>query len=60
MKADLPTGPGIDRFNATVDKLLSVSHEEMQRRLKAYKKQAALNPNKRGPKPKAKRLSQPI
>jgi hypothetical protein len=59
MKADLPTGPGIDRFNATVDKLLSVSHEEMQRRLKAYKKQAALNPNKRGPKPKAKRLSQP-
>lgn len=55
MKADLPTGPGMDRFNATMDKILSVSHEEMQRRIGAYKKQAAKNPNKRGPKPKAKR-----
>jgi hypothetical protein len=44
----------MDRFNATVDKLLSVSHEEMQRRLAAHKKQAAQNPNKRGPKPKTK------
>lgn len=42
----------MDRFNSTMDKILSVSHEEMQRRLRAYKKQAALNPNKRGPKPK--------
>jgi hypothetical protein len=60
MKADLPTGPGMDRFNAAMDKILSVSHEEMQRRLDVHKKQqAALNPNKRGPKPKAKRLSEP-
>jgi hypothetical protein len=44
----------MDRFNTLTDKLLSVSHEEMQRRLNAYKKQAALNPNKRGPKPRAK------
>jgi hypothetical protein len=43
----------MDRFNALTDKLLSVSHEEMQRRLAVYKKQAALNPKKRGPKPKA-------
>jgi len=54
MKTDLPTGPGMDRFNALTDKLLSVSHEEMQRRLAAYKKQAAKNPNKRGPKPRTK------
>jgi len=32
--------------------LLSVSHEELQRRMKAYKNQAAKNPKKRGPKPK--------
>jgi hypothetical protein len=50
----------MDRFNATVDRLLSVSHEEMQRRLNTYKKQAAQNPHKRGPKPKAKPLSEPI
>ena len=53
MKADLPTGPGMDRFNAAIDKILFVSHEEMQRRMNAYKKRAALNPNKRGPKPKS-------
>ena len=55
MKPDLPTGPGMDRFNATMDKILTVSHEEMQRRLAAYKEQSDKNPHKRGPKPKAKR-----
>jgi hypothetical protein len=54
MKADLLTGPAMDRFNATVDRLLSVSHEELQRRMSAYKKHAAQNPHKRGPKPKSK------
>jgi hypothetical protein len=54
MKSDLPTGPGMDRFNATIDRLLSVSHEDLQRRMNAYKKQAAQNPHKRGPKPKRK------
>jgi hypothetical protein len=43
-----------DEFNRTIDKLLSVSHEEMQRRIAAYKKQAAKNPNRRGPKAKKK------
>jgi hypothetical protein len=41
-----------EAFNQTMDKLLSVSHKEMQRRIAAYKKEAAKNPNKRGPKPK--------
>ena len=54
MKSDLPTGPGMDRFNAAMDKILSVSHEEMQHRLAAYKEQADKNPRKRGPKRKAK------
>ena len=52
MKSPLPDGPGMDRFNNMMDKLLSVSHEEMQRRLKAYKREAAKNPHKRGPKPR--------
>lgn len=54
MKSALPTGPGMDRFNDAMDKILSVSHEEMQRRLKAQKREADKNPNKRGPKPKVK------
>ena len=54
MKADLPAGPGMDRFNALTDKLLSVSHEELKRRMDVYKKQADQNPHKRGPKPKRK------
>jgi len=44
----------MDRFNATMDRLLTVSHEELTRRMNAYKKQAAQNPHKRGPKPKMK------
>jgi hypothetical protein len=54
MKSDLPTGPGMDRFNATMDKILSVSHEEMQRRLAAHKAEVDRNPKKRGPKPRPK------
>ena len=52
MKTDLPTGPGMDRFNALMDKVLSVSHEEMQRRLAAHKAESDKNPRKRGPKKK--------
>ena len=44
----------MDRFNATMDKILSVSHEELERRMNAYKKRAAKNPHKRGPRPKTK------
>ena len=42
------------RFDSTLRTLLTVPHSELMRREKAYKKQAAKNPNKRGPKPKAK------
>jgi hypothetical protein len=35
-----------------MDKILSVPHDEMERRSAAYKEQAAQNPHKRGPKPK--------
>ena len=49
-----PSNPEFAAFDRTIRKLLSVSHEELQRRMKAYKKKAAKNPNKRGPKPKVK------
>ena len=34
--------------------LLTVSKAELDARVRAHKEQAALNPNKRGPKPKVK------
>jgi hypothetical protein len=40
------------RFDETMSTLLSVSREELMRREQEYKKKAALNPHKRGPKPK--------
>lgn len=40
------------RFRGAMQKVMGVSHEELHRRIEAEKKKAALNPNKRGPKPK--------
>jgi hypothetical protein len=41
-----------DAFTNTLDRLLSVSHSEIQKREEEYQKQVARNPRKRGPKPK--------
>jgi len=41
-------------FDALVRKVLSVPHAEILRREEEYKKQAAQNPHKRGPKRKRK------
>jgi hypothetical protein len=41
-------------FDALVGKVLTVSHEEMQRRETEYKKRSDANPRKRGPKRKIK------
>jgi len=43
------------RFTGLVDQLLTVSHEEMQRREAEYRKQVDANPNRRGPKRGSKR-----
>jgi hypothetical protein len=40
-------------FTNLVDKLLTVSHEEMQRREAEYRKQVDADPRRRGPKRKA-------
>jgi len=52
---DMIEGPeAYQRFDSTLRALLTVPHSELVLREKAYKKKAAKNPNKRGPKPKAK------
>ncbi len=43
------------RFDALVGKVLSVPHAEIMRREEEYQRQAALNPHRRGPKPKTKK-----
>jgi hypothetical protein len=43
-----------DAFTRVVDKVLSVPKAEILRREAEYRKQADLNPRKRGPKPKAR------
>jgi hypothetical protein len=46
--------PEFDAFTNTVDRLLSVSHSELQRREREYREKVAQNPRKRGPKRKVK------
>ena len=46
--------PEFDAFTDTVDRLLAVPREEIQRREKEYRKKVAQNPHKRGPKRKVK------
>ena len=54
--SDCDEGPqAFERFDATMGTLLSVPKEELQRRMEAYKEEAARNPRKRGPKPKVKK-----
>lgn len=55
---ELIEGPrALGRFKTAMKKILSVPHSEIVRREEEYKKQAALNPRKRGPKPKQKSAS---
>jgi hypothetical protein len=50
----MAANPEYDAFTRTLDKLLSVSHDELKKRMDAYKREAAKNPVRRGPKPKVK------
>jgi hypothetical protein len=43
-----------ERFDATMRKILAVPHSEIVRREAEYKRHSAENPNRRGPKRKAK------
>jgi hypothetical protein len=44
-------------FDRAMRQVLSVSKAELDARVKAHKERAALNPNKRGPKPRVKAAS---
>jgi len=48
-----------NRFTNLVDHLLTVPHEEMQRREAEYRKQVDANPKRRGPKRKRKDVTPP-
>jgi hypothetical protein len=55
---DYIEGPeAAQRFHAAMKAVIAVPHEEIQRRIADQKKLAALNPRKRGPKPKRKSVS---
>jgi hypothetical protein len=41
------------RFNKTMKAVIAVPHSEIQKRIEEHRRQAALNPRKRGPKRKA-------
>jgi len=50
---ELIEGPeAFTRFRNAMSKVLTVSHEEITRRVEAERAASALNPNRRGPKPK--------
>jgi hypothetical protein len=55
MKSDASGTPEYDAFKSLLDRVMAVPHLEMVKREAEYKRKAALNPNKRGPKPKLKR-----
>lgn len=48
------TSSEYDAFKSLLNRIVSVPREEVQRRDARYKKEAALNPSKPGPKPKRK------
>ena len=43
------------RFDEAARQILSVPHSTLVRRERAHKKKSTQNPNRRGPKPKAKK-----
>jgi hypothetical protein len=55
----LEPNPEYEAFTRTLDKLLSVPHDELKKRMEAYQREAAKNPNRRGPKPKVKPQTKP-
>jgi hypothetical protein len=42
------------RFRSAMGRVLAVPHSEIQRRIAEQRKEAAQNPHRRGPKPKAR------
>jgi hypothetical protein len=59
--SQIPTArnPEFEAFDRAIGQLLSVSHDEMKRRMEACKVEADRNPKKRGPKKMAKTGKKP-
>lgn len=47
------------RFETAVKAVLTVPHSKVQKQIEEHRKQAALNPNRRGPKRKIKPSASP-
>lgn len=54
-----PRNPEFEAFDRAIGQLLSVSHDELKKRMEAYKVEADKNPKKRGPKKRAKAPKRP-
>lgn len=46
--------PEFEAFDQAIGRLLSVSHDDLKKRMEAYRVEADKNPKKRGPKKRAK------
>lgn len=44
-----------NRFKNVIKQVLSVPHDEVKRRIEEHRKEAAANPNRRGPKTKKRK-----
>jgi hypothetical protein len=57
-KPEMVEGPeSWQRFEGAMKRVLAVPHSEIKRRIEEEHKRSAANPNRRGPKPKAKKPS---
>jgi hypothetical protein len=54
-KPEMIEGPeAFERFRNATRAILAVPHSQIKKRMEEHRKEAAKNPNRRGPKPKAK------
>ena len=57
VKSEPAPSPEYAAFKGLLNRIMAVPHTEIAKREAEYKKQSVLNPNRRGPKPKRKRVS---